>query len=213
MKILARMRPETWFRPTFEWKSQTSSHPRLFVFHCNLTVRTISWLIGWLSIWLYDDFSVTRLYSVDHRLRSEWWWIGKDLVGSGRVLILRYYPGIRMEWLMKTTKILNQDRRSLGPGYEPESSRIWSMSVYHSTTTFGFSVSMVSFIVVAWKLLAPVFNSIILRLKSFSFCFLTYRRSNTVLPQNCAVQPKWPLPSTLAALRAWILTNFIIRQV
>jgi hypothetical protein len=28
----------------------------------------------------------------------------KDLVGSGRGLILRYYPGIRLEGLRKTTK-------------------------------------------------------------------------------------------------------------
>jgi hypothetical protein len=35
---------------------------------------------------------------------SEWWWIRQDLVGSGRGLILRYYPGIRLEGLRKTTK-------------------------------------------------------------------------------------------------------------
>jgi hypothetical protein len=34
------------------------------------------------------------------------------LVGSGRGLILRYYPGIRMEGLRKTTKNLTQDSRS-----------------------------------------------------------------------------------------------------
>jgi hypothetical protein len=32
------------------------------------------------------------------------WWIWKDLVGSGRGLILRYYPGIHLEGLRKTTK-------------------------------------------------------------------------------------------------------------
>jgi hypothetical protein len=36
---------------------------------------------------------------------SKWWWIEEDLVGSGRCLILRYYPGIRLEVLRKTTKI------------------------------------------------------------------------------------------------------------
>jgi hypothetical protein len=33
-----------------------------------------------------------------------WWWIGKDFSGSGRSLILRYYPGIRLEGLRNTTK-------------------------------------------------------------------------------------------------------------
>jgi hypothetical protein len=50
----------------------------------------------------YDAFYVTRLYSVDNRMIGEWWWIGKDLVGSGRDLIVRYYPGIRLEGLRKT---------------------------------------------------------------------------------------------------------------
>jgi hypothetical protein len=39
-----------------------------------------------------DAFSVTRLYSVDERM---------DLVGSGRGLILRYYPGIRLDELKR----------------------------------------------------------------------------------------------------------------
>jgi hypothetical protein len=34
---------------------------------------------------------------------SERWWIGKDLVGSGRGIILRHYPGIRLDGLRKTT--------------------------------------------------------------------------------------------------------------
>jgi hypothetical protein len=34
---------------------------------------------------------------------------------SGRGLILRYYPGIRMEGLRKTTINLSHDSRSLGP--------------------------------------------------------------------------------------------------
>jgi hypothetical protein len=37
------------------------------------------------------------------------WWIGKDLVGSVRGVILRYYYGIRMEGLKKTAKNFNQD--------------------------------------------------------------------------------------------------------
>jgi hypothetical protein len=68
----------------------------------------------WVGSFFYGAFSVTRLCSVNDRVISEWWWIGKDLVGSDRSLILRYYPGIRLEGLRKTTKILNQD--SLSPG-------------------------------------------------------------------------------------------------
>jgi hypothetical protein len=34
--------------------------------------------------------------------------------GSGRGLILRYYPGIRLEGLRKTTKKLSQDSQSPG---------------------------------------------------------------------------------------------------
>jgi hypothetical protein len=40
-----------------------------------------------------DAFSITRLYIVDDRVVSEWW-TGKDLLGIGRGLILRSYPGI-----------------------------------------------------------------------------------------------------------------------
>jgi hypothetical protein len=42
---------------------------------------------------------------------SEWWWIGKDLVGSGSGLILRYYSGICLEGLRKTMKNFKQDSR------------------------------------------------------------------------------------------------------
>jgi hypothetical protein len=42
------------------------------------------------------------------------------LEGSGRILILRYYTGIRLEGLRKSTRILSQDSRSsvrkLNPG-------------------------------------------------------------------------------------------------
>jgi hypothetical protein len=52
-----------------------------------------------VSSLFYDALSVTRLYSVDDRVKSEWWWIGKDLVGSFRGLVLRYYHGIHWrEW-------------------------------------------------------------------------------------------------------------------
>jgi hypothetical protein len=35
---------------------------------------------------------------------SEWWWIGKYLLGSGSGLILRYCPGIRLEGLRKSKR-------------------------------------------------------------------------------------------------------------
>jgi hypothetical protein len=58
------------------------------------------------------------------------------MVGSGRGLILRYYPRIRQEGLRKITKILNQDSRlpwlRIGPG----TSQI-RRSVNHLATTFG----------------------------------------------------------------------------
>jgi hypothetical protein len=57
-----------------------------------------------MGLLFYDAFSVTRLYSVDNKVISEWQWIGKDLVGSGHCLFLRYYPGIRLEGLRKATE-------------------------------------------------------------------------------------------------------------
>jgi hypothetical protein len=63
---------------------------------------------------------------------SEIWWIGKDLVRSGRGLILRYYSSIRLKGLKKTTKNFNQDSQSPGPRTEPGTSRIRS-SVDRST--------------------------------------------------------------------------------
>jgi hypothetical protein len=83
-----------------------------------------------------DALSVTRLYSFDDRI-SEWWWIWKDLVGSGQGLTLRYHPSISLEGLRKTTKTLNKDSRSPGPRIEPGTSRIRSRSANHSTTSFG----------------------------------------------------------------------------
>jgi hypothetical protein len=42
-----------------------------------------------------------------------------DLEGSGRGLILRYYPGVCLKGLRKTTKTLSQDNRSPGRGLYP----------------------------------------------------------------------------------------------
>jgi hypothetical protein len=59
------------------------------------------------------------------------------LVRSGRSLILRYDPVIRLEGLRKTMKNLCQDSWLPGPKFEPGISRIQSKRVNHSTTTFG----------------------------------------------------------------------------
>jgi hypothetical protein len=67
---------------------------------------------------------------------TEWRWIGKDLAGSSRGLILRYYPGIHLEGLRKTTKNLNQGGRSPGTRITLGTSRTHSC-VKHSTTTFS----------------------------------------------------------------------------
>jgi hypothetical protein len=82
-----------WHRMT--WASRQENISKITVYVLMLSVGTL----------FYDAFSVTRLYTVDDRVMSERWWVGKDLVGSGRGLILGYYPVIRLEGLRKTTKI------------------------------------------------------------------------------------------------------------
>jgi hypothetical protein len=83
----------------------------------NHSLMILKWLVGSL---FYDIFSVTSLYSVDGRVISEWWSIGRDLVESGHGLILRYYSGICLEGLRKTTnissKIAGRWGRYLKPG-------------------------------------------------------------------------------------------------
>jgi hypothetical protein len=98
-------------------------------------VLSSSYFIVAVSLF-FDAFSVTRLYSVNDRVISKLRSNGKDLAGSGRGLILRYYPGICLEGLRRTTKDLNQDSRSPGPRFEPGTSRIRSSVINHSTTTF-----------------------------------------------------------------------------
>jgi hypothetical protein len=66
----------------------------------------------------------------------------KHFVGSGHGLILRYYPGIRLAGLRKITKTLNYDSLYPEPRIEPGISRIRSMSVNHSITTFGWDERM-----------------------------------------------------------------------
>jgi hypothetical protein len=77
---------------------------------------------------LWDSFTF-----VDY---MAWMMNWKGFGRGSRDLILRYYPGIRLEGLRKTTKTLNPDSRSRGPRYEFLTSRIRKRSVNHSTTTF-----------------------------------------------------------------------------
>jgi hypothetical protein len=66
-----------------------------------------------------DFFQQLSLYSVQWKGICELW-IGKDLEGSDRGLILRHYPGFRLEGLGRNTENLCQYRRSpcrnLNPG-------------------------------------------------------------------------------------------------
>jgi hypothetical protein len=82
-------------------------------------------------------FSVSSLYSVDDRI-SERRWIGKDLVGSDRSIILRFYCGIGLNGLRKTTKNLDENSRSPGQRIEPGIFRLRSRRVNHSSITLAF---------------------------------------------------------------------------
>jgi hypothetical protein len=64
---------------------------------------------------------------------SEWQWIGKDLVGSGHGLIIRYYFGISLDGLRKTAKNISQNSQSPGPRIETGTSRTWSRSEISSS--------------------------------------------------------------------------------
>jgi hypothetical protein len=64
------------------------------------------------------------------------WWIWKDLEGRGRGLILRYYPGIHLEGLRKTTKTLVRI-----PGLRAE---VWTLVLTNTksvTTMWDFKFS------------------------------------------------------------------------
>jgi hypothetical protein len=64
--------------------------------------HTSSWLGAYFIVGYFTMYSAARLCSFDHR------WIGKDFEESGRGFI-RYYRGIYLERLRKTTKSLRQD--------------------------------------------------------------------------------------------------------
>jgi hypothetical protein len=86
-----------------------------------IKLRIMKWA-GYAVCSLFNDaFSVTRLYSADDRI-SEWWWIGKDLVGSSRGLILRCYPRINLEeqrsYKKNSVRSLDRDLNPGPPEYE-----------------------------------------------------------------------------------------------
>jgi hypothetical protein len=67
-------------------------------------------------VYLTTLFSDSKLLASDEGVISELW-IVKDVEGSSRGLILRYYPEIYLQGLKKTTKTLSQDSRYTGRGY------------------------------------------------------------------------------------------------
>jgi hypothetical protein len=60
----------------------------------------------------------------------------KDMEGGGSGLIFRYYPGIRLEGLRKSAKILSGEPVR-GPRFEPMTYRIRSRCDDQSITTKG----------------------------------------------------------------------------
>jgi hypothetical protein len=115
----------------------------------------------WVSSLFYDALSVTRLYSVNDRAISKWWLLVKYLVRSGHSLILRYYPGIRLEGLRKTWKTSIRIAGHRGQYLNPRTSQIQSRSVNHSTMTFsttlehGIIITLLSFFLkIMYKLLS-----------------------------------------------------------
>jgi hypothetical protein len=79
---------------------------------------TLCWLVRSL---FNDALSVTRLYSVDDSMISEWWLIDKYLVGSGRSIILSTILAFACrDW--EKSQNFNHDRWSLPPSIESEAS-------------------------------------------------------------------------------------------
>jgi hypothetical protein len=60
-----------------------------------------------------------------------------DMEGSGRGLILTYYPNIWLKGLRKNHEILRQDSRSPGRDLNPGIPEYEVGVLDHSTTTFG----------------------------------------------------------------------------
>jgi hypothetical protein len=59
------------------------------------------------------------LYKIEWKGGTHEWWIGKDLEGIGRGLILRHYSGIYLQGLKKITNTLSQDSLFPGRDFKP----------------------------------------------------------------------------------------------
>jgi hypothetical protein len=88
------------------------------------SLNTLSFDAQYLFIYLFIIFTIYNSdYIASYERVISAWWIGKDLEGSGRCLILRSYAGIRQEWLRITTKTCHDSRpraRDLNPRPPPQ---------------------------------------------------------------------------------------------
>jgi hypothetical protein len=106
----------------YNWRRKHSCLPRI-VAKRNKLGEMIELVSEWnilllFVVYLTTVFQYLKLYGVEETVMRKWW-IGYYLEGSGRALILRYYPGSHLEGPRKTTKNVIQDIRSPGPGLNP----------------------------------------------------------------------------------------------
>jgi hypothetical protein len=98
----------------------------------NERLRNMVCLFGWLVGWLVVYFTTSFEYGDT--------WMMMNRKGFGRKRSwpsLMCYASIRLEGLRKTTKNLISIVQSLGPRFEPGTSRIWSMRVNHDVRYWG----------------------------------------------------------------------------
>jgi hypothetical protein len=124
------------------------------------------------------------------------WWIQKDVEGSGRCLILRYYPGICLERQRKTTKVLSQDSRYpdrvLNPGHLE-----YEAVLTHSTTTFSVSINMIHPLQISSFLY--IFKT------SVRFCNNTFLRLNEQNKNQVESNSRFGQPFTVSQLQCYKL--------
>jgi hypothetical protein len=80
----------------------------------------------------FNDASSTTK-TIRRRMNGEY--VNDELERSGRGLISRHYPVIRLGRLKKTTTTPQSGWPVCGPKFEPGFSGMWNRSVNHSTTT------------------------------------------------------------------------------
>jgi hypothetical protein len=83
--------------------SQQNYFLKTYVRHGSLPDNIVHIILGYTQNTFL--FSNLRIYSVELK-DNKWWWVWKDLEGSGRSLILRYHPGIRLGVWGKSRKTL-----------------------------------------------------------------------------------------------------------